>query len=116
MASSNALRGREQLDGVPTPCELAGACMQTAGEATSHFSQQAVRGLFMHAVTPSLLHACRGRTLRGCKQQGCELQGLARRARHLVRNSFQTNMELKAESGCSAWDMLACTVRQSGHV
>lgn len=35
---------------------------------------------------------------------------------YLVRNSFQTNMELKAESVCSCWDMLACTVRHSGHV
>ncbi len=35
---------------------------------------------------------------------------------YLVRNSFQTNMELKAESVCSCWDMLACTVRQRGHV
>ena len=42
--------------------------------------------------------------------------GTGWRRAHLVRNSFHTNMELNAKSGCSCSDMLACTVRQRGHV
>ena len=49
-------------------------------------------------------------------QKGYGIAGHASEcALHLVRYSFHTNMLSKAESGGSA-DMLACTVRHSGHV